>query len=47
MPKVDVRDLDFIDDDYVEYEKIRKIPKKESTDDKSKSKSKKTDVKEK
>ena len=30
MTSLDVRDLDFIDDDYVSYEKIRKAPKKES-----------------
>ena len=46
MPKVDVRELDFIDDDYVGYEKIRKAPKKEEkTDKKSKHKQKKSDVK--
>jgi len=46
MPKVDVRELDFIDDDYVGYEKIRKTPKKEiKTDEKPKSEQKKSDVK--
>ena len=46
MPRVDVRDLDFIDEDYVGYEKIRKTPKKESkSDDKHKSEQKKSDVK--
>jgi hypothetical protein len=45
MPKVDVRDLDFIDDDYMSYEKIRKAPKKESKpEEKPKSESKKSDV---
>lgn len=45
MPKIDVRELDFIDDDdgYVGYEKIRKTPKKESTpDNKPKSELKKS-----
>ena len=43
MPKIDVRDLDFIDDDYVGYEKIRKTPKKESkSDEKPNSESKKS-----
>ena len=47
MPKVDVRDLDFIDDDYVSYEKIRKTPKKESEpEEKPQSEPKKSDVKE-
>ena len=47
MPKIDVRDLDFIDDDYVGYEKIRKAPKKESIpEEKPQSESKKSDVKE-
>ena len=46
MPKIDVRDLDFIDEDYVGYEKIRKAPKKEiKLDEKPKSKPKKSDVK--
>ena len=46
MPKVDVRDLDFIDDDYVSYEKIRRTPKKEvKSDEKTQSDSKKSDVK--
>ena len=46
MPKVDVRDLDFIDDDYVGYEKIRKTPKKEKkTEEQPKSDKKKSDVK--
>ena len=46
MPKIDVRELDFIDDDYVEYEKIRKTPKKESKpDEKPKSDKKKSNVK--
>tara|TARA_R110000824_G_scaffold309579_1_gene496963 strand:+ start:306 stop:452 length:147 start_codon:yes stop_codon:yes gene_type:complete len=45
MPKVDVRELDFIDDDYVGYEKIRKTPKKEiKPDEKPKSEPKKSDV---
>ena len=48
MPKIDVRDLDFIDDEYVGYEKIRKAPKKESkSEEKPKSESKKSDVREK
>ena len=48
MPKIDVRDLDFIDEDYTGYEKIRKTPKKESKpDDKPKSKQKKSNVKDK
>ena len=46
MPKVNVRELDFIDDDYVGYEKIRKTPKKEiRLDEKPKSNQKKSDVK--
>ena len=46
MPKIDVRDLDFIDDDYVSYEKIRKAPKKESkSEEKPQSEPKKSDVK--
>ena len=46
MPKVDVRDLDFIDDDYVSYEKIRRTPKKQDkSDEKIESESKKSDVK--
>ena len=46
MPKINVRDLDFIDDDYVGYEKIRKTPKKEKkTEEKPKSDKKKSDVK--
>ena len=46
MPKVDVRDLDLIDEDYVSYEKIRRTPKKEiKLDEKSKSEPKKSDVK--
>ena len=46
MPIVDIRDLDFIDDDYVGYEKIRKTSKKESEpDNKPKSTKKKSDVK--
>tara|TARA_R110002074_G_scaffold189543_2_gene355405 strand:+ start:23872 stop:24018 length:147 start_codon:yes stop_codon:yes gene_type:complete len=48
MPKVDTRDLDFIDDDYVGYEKIRKTPKKEiKADEKPKSNQNKLDVSEK
>ena len=48
MPKIDVRELDFIDDDYVGYEKIRKTPKKENkSDEKPKNESKKVDVSEK
>ena len=47
MPKIDVRDLDLIDEDYMSYEKIRKAPKKESKpDEKTQSESKKSDVKE-
>ena len=47
MPKIDVRELDFIDDDYVGYEKIRKTPKKENKpDEKPKSEQKKYDVSE-
>ena len=46
MPKVDVRDLDLIDDDYVSYEKIRRNPKKQGkSDEKTESESKKSDVK--
>ena len=46
MPKIDVRDLDFIDDDYIGYEKIRKTPKKESKpEEKPQSEPKKSDVK--
>ena len=46
MPKVDVRDLDFIDEDYMSYEKIRKAPKKESkSEEKLKSEPKKSDAK--
>jgi hypothetical protein len=46
MPKIDVRELDFIDDDYIGYEKIRKTPKKESkSEEKPKSEPKKSDVK--
>ena len=46
MPKIDVRDLDFIDDEYVGYEKIRKSPKKESKpEEKPQSEPKKSDVK--
>ena len=46
MPKIDVRDLDFIDDDYIGYEKIRKTPKKESKPEENpKSEPKKSDVK--
>ena len=46
MPKVDVRDIDFIDDDYVSYEKIRRAPKKKDRpDEKAESESKKSDVK--
>ncbi len=48
MPKIDVRDLDLIDDDYVSYEKIRRAPKKQDkSDEKTESKSKKSDVKDK
>jgi hypothetical protein len=48
MPRVDVRELDFIDDEYVGYEKIRKTPKKESKpEEKPQSESKKSDVSEK
>ena len=46
MPKIDVRDLDFVDDDYIGYEKIRKTPKKESKPEENpKSEQKKSDVK--
>ena len=46
MPKVDVRDLDLIDEDYVGYEKIRRTPKKQDKpDEKPKSEQKKSDVK--
>ena len=46
MPKVDVRDIDFIDDDYVSYEKIRRTPKKQDKfDEKAEPESKKSDVK--
>ena len=43
MPKIDVRDLDFIEDndDFVNYEKIKKPKKTKSEDD---SKEKKHDV---
>ena len=49
MPKIDLRDLDFVDDDYIGYEKIRKTPKKESKSEEKKPKleTKKSDVKEK
>ena len=33
MPKIDIRELDSIDDDYIEYEKIRKTPKKQEHDE--------------
>ena len=47
MPKIDVRELDFIDEDYVGYEKIRKTPKKEiKAEEKPKSDPKKSDVSE-
>ena len=47
MPKIDVRDLDFIDDDYVNYEKIRKASKKENKpEEKPQSEPKKSDNKE-
>ena len=46
MPNVDVRDLDFVDDDYVSYEIIRKTPKKQDkSDEKTESESKKSNVK--
>ena len=45
MPKIDVRDLDFVDDDYIGYEKIRKTPKKESkSEEKPESDQKKSDI---
>jgi hypothetical protein len=50
MPKIDARDLDFIDEEYMgkSYEKIRKTPKKESKpEEKPKNESKKVDVSEK
>ena len=48
MPKLDIRDLDFIDDDLIGYEKIRKSPKKEvKLKEKPKSEQKKSDVKDK
>ena len=47
MPKLDIRDLDFIEDDFIGYEKIRKTPKKQvkTEEKKHKSEQKKTDVK--
>jgi hypothetical protein len=49
MPKIDTRDLDFIDEEYMgtSYEKIRKAPKKEiKLDEKPKSEQNKSDVSE-
>ena len=47
MPKIDIREIDFIDEDYVGYEKIRKAPKKEiKLDEKPKSEQNKSDVSE-
>jgi len=49
MPKIDARDLDFIDEEYMgkSYEKIRKTPKKKSKpEEKPKSEQKKYDVSE-
>ncbi len=46
MPKINIREIDFIDDDFVGYEKIRKTPKKVSKpEEKPKSEQKKSDVK--
>ena len=49
MPKVDIRDIEHIDDEYVNYEKIIKHKKKqkENEDEKNKLKLKKSEIKEK